>query len=911
MTAFFYPQPLRTCLRLVLQPWVIGCLLFGALIFPNSFAGHIEQDGDTTVIHLVLHSWMFPNPERIDTPTRANVEAIRAFRKNFNQRFATKYKDLYSSQPEKYGRYNWDKVEIQLHDFSGIKVPSMESDLLAIAGEVAPDIFYVNFRKSSTYIEQGFLAPLEDRIEASNLKMDWDPRLKEIIQRDGKTYCIPYGGWMAAVLLYRKDLFEKAGVGYPDGEWTWDDLHEACKRIANPGEGIYAIRFKRGVDAAWYWTAFLRGMGADVLRKDDAGEWQVAFNNREAAQALEFYLKLTTEPWVDSLGRPQRGYAWMDASSAYERWKSGKIAMAQGYFEGDLLASINPDITGIAPVPISPKGLRKGELNHRMMGMYSGIENPVIQDAAWEFMQYYDSDEARQIKTRVMVEGGLGRFVNPDLLEKYGYGELIRLSPKGWKQTYETAFATGEPEPWYKHSNIAYSILDTPLNESVRLALENKLPEAGPERIAVLEDFLAEAGSKAQIKMLEEIPAKQKSQQRITAFLFLITVVIVFATVGRKLLQAFRPPGATRSGWQFSRFWQAYLLLLPSIITILLWQYFPLLRGSVMAFQDYRLIGESTFVGLDNFGTVLWDADWWKSIWIAIQYSLLVIALTFLPPVGLAVLLQEVPRFKILFRTIYYLPAVVTSLVLIYLWKSFYGATESGALNQVLMKIPTALLIAVGLGLLGLCFAFARRLVMHRSWFPAIIFGACGVILYIACVWLTMPVFDRPDLSLGQKLFSINIMRPVDWLSQSETALLSCVLPLAWAGMGPGCLIYLAALKGIADDYYEAADIDGATFLDKILFIVFPILKPLLIINFVGVFIGSWFHAEANIFAMTGGSPSTRVAGLEIFFQAFVLLKFGPATAMAWILGLFLIAFTMWKLRILARVEFKTSGSAD
>ena len=58
---------------------------------------------------------------------------------------------------------------------------------------------------------------------------------------------------------------------------------------------------------------------------------------------------------------------------------------------------------------------------------------------------------------------------------------------------------------------------------------------------------------------------------------------------------------------------------------------------------------------------------------------------------------------------------------------------------------------------------------------------------------------------------------PYRWLGDSNTAMLACVLPIVWAGMGPGCLIYLAALKGIPDDYYEAADMDGAGFLDKIL----------------------------------------------------------------------------------------------
>ncbi|NLW81326.1 MAG: sugar ABC transporter permease, partial [Desulfovibrionales bacterium] len=134
-----------------------------------------------------------------------------------------------------------------------------------------------------------------------------------------------------------------------------------------------------------------------------------------------------------------------------------------------------------------------------------------------------------------------------------------------------------------------------------------------------------------------------------------------------------------------------------------------------------------------------------------------------------------------------------------------------------------------------------------------------------------------------------------------------CVLPMVWAGMGPGCLIYLAALKGIADDFYEAADIDGATFIDKILFVVIPILKPLLVIQFVGMFIASWQNSPF-ILAMTGGSSNTTVAGLRIFYKAYMYLQFGPATAMAWILGFMLIGFTVYNLRILSRLEFKTTG---
>ena len=152
---------------------------------------------------------------------------------------------------------------------------------------------------------------------------------------------------------------------------------------------------------------------------------------------------------------------------------------------------------------------------------------------------------------------------------------------------------------------------------------------------------------------------------------------------------------------------------------------------------------------------------------------------------------------------------------------------------------------------------------------------------------------------------------PFDWLGNSSTAMLACGVPMVWAGMGPGCLIYLAALKGIPDDFYEAADIDGATFIDKILFVVFPILKPLILINFIGVFIASWYGAPGRILAMTAGGADTEVAGLYIFYKAFMFLKFGPATAAAWVLAFLLIGFTVHQLRILSRLEFRTTGKKE
>jgi multiple sugar transport system permease protein len=134
------------------------------------------------------------------------------------------------------------------------------------------------------------------------------------------------------------------------------------------------------------------------------------------------------------------------------------------------------------------------------------------------------------------------------------------------------------------------------------------------------------------------------------------------------------------------------------------------------------------------------------------------------------------------------------------------------------------------------------------------------------------------------------------------------IIPAIWAGVGPGCIIYLAALKSIPEDIYEAADLDGAGPWGKIRHVTLPYLKALIIINFVGAFIGA-FKSWEGIFVMTGGGPNdaTRVLGLHLWYSAFAYLKFGYATAMAWIIGSAMIGFTVYQLRILRRMRFTTA----
>ncbi|MEI6563523.1 MAG: extracellular solute-binding protein [bacterium] len=894
----------------------------------RSLAGWVEDRDGRTVIHVKLFD--LPDVASPDVASRAGVAAVEAFKQEFPRIFAEKYRARYEANPARYGRHNWAQVSVELERFTGITVKGVEVDLLAIAGGLAPDVLYLNFRKSETYIQNRFLSPLDRPEDGYFSAMDQEaldfrinPKLWPVIRRPGPggthVWALPYGGAMGNVLMFRKDLFDAKRLPYPTADWTMDDVMTAAKKLTDPVAGTYGFFLVRGKHEAHYWLPILWSYGGEaVVAEGTNGQWRCAFDSREAAEALDFYLQMSAEKWVDSRGVIRRGYSCKDTGDFIARQERGQIGMWFAYIDEKLIATINPEVTGMVPIPMGPRGKRGTELNSMMMGLFSGIKEPSVRDAAWEYMRFFDGREATAIKTRVMVESGLGRFIHPRYLKLFGYPEIERLSPPGWARTFDIAMETGKPEPYGGNSNLAYEMMTLPLQFAETLALRDQLPPERSRRLNVLEAILRKGVSRANDQMMGIVSPRERMARRTGAGVMLGIMVGAFAVGFFRVARIFSPTdgaSAARGGRGHLRW--VTLLLFPAILTLALWHYVPLARGSIMAFQDYRLVGDSVWVGLDNFGDILFDGFWWQALFNSFRYSFLILGLTFLPPILLAILLQEIPRGKIFFRLVYYLPAVVTGIVTMLLWKEFYDPSEHGALNALILRIPAIGFILCGIGLLAVALLFARRLWLNEMRRAAWGVAGVGFVLLVTVGRLAWPILlpggEPWMVVLGHlpiRLFQ-HTAEAYHWLADPDTAMLSCVIPMIWAGMGPGCLIYLAALKGIPDDLYEAADVDGATFIDKLLFVVFPMLKPLILINFVGAFIASFYNATGNILVMTGGAANTEVAGLHIWYKAFTFLKFGPATAAAWMLGVILIGFTVQQLKFLARVEFRATGGRE
>jgi multiple sugar transport system permease protein len=883
--------------------------------WPMLQAGRVRVDDGVPVVELVIHNWVLPDATRSDPMSRANLAVVAAFCERYPEIVQERYAEIYRADPDRYGRHTWEQIRIEPRKFTGIRVEGVESDLLAIAGGVAPDVIYLNFRKSDTYIRNGFLEPLDpflDRMAEGEFAERVHPKVLPVIRREGPenqvhTWALPYGGLLGKGLLYRKDRFDDAGLSYPDATWTWDDLMHAVQVLTDPAEGLYGIRLARGTDESYLFMPFLWSAGAEFMVRDpDNGRWTLEYDSPQAAVALDFYTRLAVEPWQDAGGVWRRGYAYRDTGGAWAKWQRGEIAMTQGYVDEEMLDVINPELTGLAPFPMGPNGDRGSEINSRMLALFRDIEDPVVRDAAWEFIRFFGSDEAQRIRVDILVRAGLAAFLSPDRLRQFGYDALVKLSPPGWTEVYDLAVTYGKPEPYGPNSNLVYTQLSLPLQEAQERVLNGQLPEEREARLRALQEILATSVQRARREMLGELPPEEAARQGAVSLAVLLALVAGYFFLIRMIVRIYARAAeeAGDVGRSRHRFWVA-VLMLPALGGVTLWQVIPLLRGSAMAFQDYQILGESSWVGLRNFGEVLFDAGWWTAVAAAIRYTLWVMGLTFLPPLLLAVLLQETPWGRLFFRTVYYLPAVVSGLVMILMWKLFYEESENGLLNALVMQIPAGVHLVMGAGFALLMLLLSRRLWCQemRKLAALMVLGGLGF------AWTGWNLADEIFVQHGGWSLLATLSEPVRWLSDPDTAMFACVLPLAWAGMGPGCLVYLAALKGIDEDSYEAADLDGAGFLDKVLFIVVPRLKPLLLINFLGVFITAFFQAEANILAMTGGGADTNVAGLYIFQQAYMFLRFGPATAMAWLLGAMLIGFTLWQMRMLVGLEFRTTGS--
>lgn len=238
------------------------------------------------------------------------------------------------------------------------------------------------------------------------------------------------------------------------------------------------------------------------------------------------------------------------------------------------------------------------------------------------------------------------------------------------------------------------------------------------------------------------------------------------------------------------------------------------------------------YIGVSNYKRLFNDAVFWRSMFNTIVFLVIHIPLQIIVALTLAEVLNQNIKFKAFFRGAFFLPVIVSGVVVTILWQQLYGF-DTGLLNRMLVKI--------GLGKIG---------------------------------WLNEPAWAMP---------SIAVMA-------------------TWKNVGLYVVLFLVGLQTVPPQYYEAADLEGATHLQKFFKITLPMINPTILMVVILSTIGG-FSLFIEPYVMTGGGPlnSTISAVLYIYKQGFFYYHMGYAATLGFFFALIILGVIVLQKKFVER----------
>ncbi len=214
------------------------------------------------------------------------------------------------------------------------------------------------------------------------------------------------------------------------------------------------------------------------------------------------------------------------------------------------------------------------------------------------------------------------------------------------------------------------------------------------------------------------------------------------------------------------------------------------------------------------------------------------------------------------------------------------GIALKNTLFYTVVTVPLTLVCAVALALA------LNRAVKGAVGFRTIFFFPYVASMVAICVcWRFMMMKDGP---INQLIMAMGINYNKSWTADSGMAIWSIILVSVWRNMGYYMVIYLAALQGVPKDLYEAATMDGANKWQQFFHVTLPQLRPTTFFASTMMII-SCFKIYDVVAIMTEGGPgrSTKMLVTYIYDEAFSNFNYGIASAIAMVLLVIVLIFTL------------------
>jgi multiple sugar transport system permease protein len=277
-----------------------------------------------------------------------------------------------------------------------------------------------------------------------------------------------------------------------------------------------------------------------------------------------------------------------------------------------------------------------------------------------------------------------------------------------------------------------------------------------------------------------------------------------------------------------------WLFIVPSLIYIVLFFLFPVVKNVIMGFQDYSTAtfytGKAPFVGLENYKTVIADAQFWPTVRNTFLFVIGSIAGQFVLGILIANFFKRRFPLSTTLRSLLLLPWLLPVIVSTALWRSLMDQ-DSGAINTVLKSLG----------------------IIHTG---------------------------------------------IPWLTSPSIALLSVIIVNIWVGIPFNVTILYGGLQDIPEELYEASAIDGAGRVRTFWSITWPLLRPTVnVVILLGV-IYTLRSLDTILGLTRGGpANSTQTIPTQSYFQSFQQFKFGEGAALSNILIVIAFIFAILYLR--------------
>jgi len=290
----------------------------------------------------------------------------------------------------------------------------------------------------------------------------------------------------------------------------------------------------------------------------------------------------------------------------------------------------------------------------------------------------------------------------------------------------------------------------------------------------------------------------------------------------------------------------AYLFIAPFYLMFLTFMVFPIGVSFLLSLLKWNGIMAPRFVGASNYLRAVADPGFHQALLNTLIYSVLTVSLAVSLGLGMALFLNSVRFLKRLYRGIFFLPSIVSLVIVSLLWKLMLNS-EFGLINEAIQALGRA------------------------------------------TGWLTGSV---PDWALRRYRFLDS--------SVPFVPLLTMVAVSVWAVVGFNTVIYLAGLQGIPADLYDVARLDGATAFQRFWNITLPMLRPT---TFFVVLITTIDALQVFVQPqiMNRDSESTMTVVYYLYRNAFEFYNMGYASAIAYILFAMTVALGLVIRRFIGR----------